>query len=69
MECKSGRVQRASEARERAERFPSGEVLPEEAFDDGEKEIEFARQIAAGVFQLTGVRQSLAPLGFTGIER
>lgn len=31
------------------------DVLPEEAFDDGEKEIEFARQIAAGVFQLTGV--------------
>ena len=44
-------------------------MLPEEAFDDGEKEIEFARQIAAGVFQLTGVRQSLAPVGFTGIER
>merc|ERR1719326_2607093 len=33
----------------------SDAVLDEEAFADGEKEIEAARQIASGVFQLTGV--------------
>merc|ERR1719353_2453319 len=44
-----------AEARDAVLHDESEAVLPEEIFDDGEKEIEAARQIAAGVFQLTGV--------------